>query len=430
MSGGLQGLRGRRAAAGASALALALVAATAAFAGSAGDLDSSFGKHGLRIVRDANEGSQAVAVGRHGRIVVVGGRTVVRLRPDGRLDRGFAADGIATLPPARIYGPGYSSLAVSRRGGVFAAAQTCNADETRCGFAVSHLRRNGEVDRSFGQNGTASVKFPVPASYSPYIAIARGGKPVVTGLICRSFLRDCDLALARLDRSGRLDPAFGDGGKVVASAGRGGKCPNRRSQTSPMALDSHGRIVIGAFCARTVSLARFEPNGRRDRSFGRGGEVNKEHLRLSAVTALAIDRKDRIDVAGPRPRDAYGVARFQPNGKVDFAFGHQGKAGVTFEKHADRVSPYSAAVDSRGRIVLAGGAFGFSFARFTAHGRVDRHFGRHGRVVTGRSVVKGGSGQGLRVALSVAIDRRDRIVSTGIQRNDRENHFAVIRLFG
>jgi hypothetical protein len=79
---------------------------------------------------------------------------------------------------------------------------------------------------------------------------------------------------------------------------------------------------------------------------------------------------------------------------------------------------------------VAGYAFGFSFARFTAHGHVDRHFGRHGHVVTGHSVVTGSTGQGLRGAASVAIDRRGRIVACGLQRNNREDHFAVVRLLG
>src|SRR5215208_5376717 len=139
----------RRAVAGATALGLALIVATAAYARSAGDLDRSFGHHGLRIVRNANDASRAVAVGRKGRIVVAGGRTVARLRANGRLDRSFADGGIASLgTPSRIYGPGYSSLAVGPPGGIFVAAETCTTDERRCGFGVSHLKRDGDMDRS------------------------------------------------------------------------------------------------------------------------------------------------------------------------------------------------------------------------------------------------------------------------------------------
>src|SRR4051794_35913537 len=302
----------RRAAAVATPPGLAPIAGTAAYARSAGDLDRSFGHHGLRIVRNANDASQAVAVGRKGRIVVAGGRTVARLRRNGRLDRSFADGGIASIgTPSRLYAEGYSSVAVGREGGVFVAGETCTADERRCGFAVSHLKRDGDVDHSFGHDGTASVEFPVGESFSPSIAIARGGKPVVTGLICRSFLRDCNVALARMDRHGRLDSSFGNGGKLVASLGPGGKCRSVQTQLSPMSVDSRGRIVMGAYCEGTVSLARFTPTGHFDRSFGKRGRVNRKHLRIGAVTALTTDPKDRIDVAGPRPPNLYGVARFQ-----------------------------------------------------------------------------------------------------------------------
>ena len=423
----------RRAVAGATALCLALIIATAAHAKSAGDLDPSFGHHGLRIVRSTDEASDAVAMGQKGRIVVSGGRTVARLRSNGRLDRSFANGGIANIgTPARIYEGGYASLAVGRHGEIYAGAETCNAGETRCGFAVSRLRRDGAVDRSFGQDGTTSVLFPGGESSPPSIAIARGGKVLVAGLMCpRGYLRDCNLALARLDRHGRLDSSFGHGGTLSASVGRGGRCRSIRAQFSPTALDSRGRIVMGAFCGHTAWLARFMPNGHFDHSFGKHGKVRRGHLGISVLSALTVAPKDRIDVAGPRHSNAYRVVRFQRNGKVDSSFGSHGNATAKFpEKQVDYVYPTSAAIDSRGRIVVAGTAFGLSFARFTPHGHVDRHFGQHGQVVTGRSVGGGSTGQGLRGATSVAIDRRDRIVASGYQRKNRERHLAVVRLLG
>jgi uncharacterized delta-60 repeat protein len=423
----------RRGLVGATALCLVLIAATAAYATSAGDLDPSFGHHGLRIVGNTNEASGAVAIGQKGRIVISGGRTVARLRANGRLDRSFANGGIANIgSPSRIYEGGYTSLALGRHGDIYAGAETCNTDESRCGFAVSRLKRDGAVDHSFGQDGTTSVLFPGGEASPPSIAIARGGELLAAGLMCpRGYLRDCNLALARLDRHGRLDSSFGDRGKLSASVGRGGRCRSIRAQFSPTALDSRGRIVMGAFCGHTAWLARFMPNGHFDHSFGKRGKVSRMNLGISVLSALTVDPKDRIDVAGPRHSNAYRVVGFQRNGKVDSSFGNHGNATVKVpEKQVDYVYPTSAAIDSRGRIVVAGSAFGLSFARFTPHGHVDRHFGQRGHVVTGRSVGGGSKGQGLRGVTSVAIDRRDRIVASGYQRKNRERHFAVVRLLG
>src|SRR3954452_11944686 len=77
--------------------AIVLVAPTSAGARPAGDLDPSFGDHGLRVVRKVNDAARAVAIGRKNRIVVAGSNTVVRLRPSRRVERSFADGGIARL---------------------------------------------------------------------------------------------------------------------------------------------------------------------------------------------------------------------------------------------------------------------------------------------------------------------------------------------
>jgi uncharacterized delta-60 repeat protein len=283
--------------------------------------------------------------------------------------------------------------------------------------------------------GIARIAFPNTNAFPSSIAIARGGRLVVAGRMCQSR-RDCDLVLARLDRNGQLDGSFGDRGEVVAPVGPGGDCAFYQPN-SPMALDSRGRIVMGAFCRRyAVTLARFRPTGHADQSFGNNGEVTRNArrgARLFGVNALAIDSHDRIDVAGKLMGSlGYGVVRFRRNGELDPSFGPHGTARAKFtEKHLDRVIPASAAIDSRDRIVVAGEAWGFSFARFKPNGHLDRSFGQNGRVVTGRAVVSGGpGGQGLRNATSAAIDRRDRIVGAGLQYRRGEHHFAVLRLIG
>jgi uncharacterized delta-60 repeat protein len=67
-------------------------------------------------------------------------------------------------------------------------------------------------------------------------------------------------ALVRLRRNGSLDPTFGNGGIAVSNVGYG---------VHALALDRRGRIVT---VGRTTSLldfvvARFLPDGRRDRRF-------------------------------------------------------------------------------------------------------------------------------------------------------------------
>src|SRR4051794_8357411 len=283
--------------------AIVLAAPTSAGPRRAGDLDPSFGDHGLRVVRKVNDAARAVAIGRKNRIVVAGSKTVVRLRPSGRLDRSFADGGIARLESVQgklhtFYATSSSSLALDPRGSIFVVGHQCGGD-TGCAFAVTHLRRDGDLDRSFGEDGIARVDFANPETYSSSIAIARGGRLIVAGRTCTYPPYDCNLALARLDRNGHLDRSFGDRGEVIVPVGRGGDCRHsgQGGEDNPMALDSRGRIVMAADCAfHQLSVARFRPSGHLDRSFARRGEVNRR-VRLEWVGALAIDSHDRIDVA-------------------------------------------------------------------------------------------------------------------------------------
>jgi hypothetical protein len=146
-----------------------------------------------------------------------------------------------------------------------------------------------------------------------------------------------------------------------------------------------------------------------------------EDVGMRAVTALATDRKGRIDVAGVE-RNAFAVARFHAGGGLDHSFGRKGKATA---KLADDLNgpgvPYSMALDSKRRIVVGGtngtsrpdfGGRAGAFARFTPKGKVNRRFGHRGTVTLDRR---------LRVVNSIAIDARNRIVAAGN---------VVVRLLG
>jgi hypothetical protein len=83
-------------------------------------------------VGQAHGFANAVDVGPSGRIVVAGSHSVVRLLPNGRLDRPFADGGVANLasgayatqPSSVAAGP--SSVAIGRSGRIFVAGTSCS----------------------------------------------------------------------------------------------------------------------------------------------------------------------------------------------------------------------------------------------------------------------------------------------------------------
>jgi uncharacterized delta-60 repeat protein len=173
-----------------------------------------------------------------------------------------------------------------------------------------------------------------------------------------------------------------------------------------VAIDSQRRIVATGETLSAMgddfAIARYDPNGSPDTSFGAGGQVTTDFGGLSAASSVAIDSRDRVVAAGGGPPDEhinrFALARYWRNGSLDSSFSDDGRVTTSFRDHA---RANSAAIDSRGRIVAVGGAF--DVARYKSNGRLDRSFGGDGKVTTGW----------LAGATSAAIDSRDRILVVG-----------------
>lgn len=241
-------------------------------------------------------------------------------------------------------------------------------------------------------------------------------------------------AAAKGVAAGRLDPSFGKGGKAIVAfpaenAGDVGIKYALPFQFTAghlvMAPTPGGKIVV----AGSTRLARLLPNGRLDRSFGRGGLVTiARPPGMSFVLAgLAVDSQGRILVGGSaRPLPASStpdpllssamVMRFGSNGAVDGSFGSGGtvisdfgikppEIGATRYKGA-AVGLRSITVDSLGRPLVTGGSVtkvincsgtetaistGF-VGRLTESGALDTSFGEGGlRQVSDFSTFEQGS---------------------------------------
>ena len=144
-------------------------------------------------------------------------------------------------------------------------------------------------------------------------------RPVAVGYT-QSDAGDADFALARFKWDGTLDPSFGVGGKVTTDFGTDGDYANS------MAIDARGRIVVGGggppssrcgSCngfAPGFELARYEPDGTLDPSFGVGGKVTTHFGARSGLNSIAIDRRGRIVAAGFAANHAFALARYGPSG--------------------------------------------------------------------------------------------------------------------
>lgn len=316
-------------------------------------------------------------------------------RGPGDLDRAFGHGGLLVVKGAQDYA---RSVAIGGSGRIVVAGN----------HTVARRLPDGHPDRSFGERGLIRLDSGAYAGRKSFVAggssaVAVGAKGAifVAGASCSdtpSFT--CDFAVSRLTKTGGLDQSFGQGG----TARVGFEEPVSRALS--IAITASGRLVVaGSTCdgGCEFALARLDRNGDPDPSFGNGGEVVGSFGGCSfGPSGMALDSRGRILLAGSCRPHVASLVRFTPNGRPDPSFGLGGRVTRPVPiQHANAL-----AVDSHDRIDVAGRYFGRpGVVRFGRRGRFDSSFGYKG---VARPVHL--TRLGFTDPTSVALDSRDRIV--------------------
>ncbi len=121
---------------------------------------------------------------------------------------------------------------------------------------------NGALDPSFGAGGMETV----PNLTANGLALYPSGRIVVAGTQPNPG-NDGNLVVLGFTSNGSLDAAFGENGIALVQAVADG---------SSLSLDSSGRILVGGESASeaeatNILIARLNPDGSKDVSFGNNG---------------------------------------------------------------------------------------------------------------------------------------------------------------
>ena len=285
-----------------------------------GQLDPSFGDGG--IVRHdpiRRTHSYDVTVQPDGRIVLVGDwfkpqdanddsvACVMRLLPDGRLDRSFSRNGVVRVD----HGYGDDLLIgvemQGRRIVAFGEGRVTGGGGS--GFAAIRLRRNGSLDRTFGRRGRRLVSFgrrrwARPVSFD----LAPGGKIVMGGNSGTDIFR-WRPAVARLTRNGALDRSFSGDGRVLTRIRPFG------GEAGAVMGDARGGVLVAGKAytdaARDPSVwavARYTSGGRLDPRFAPGGTFRGAFAGLSSDISFLAPWGSGLLAAGDSG-GALGLAR-------------------------------------------------------------------------------------------------------------------------
>lgn len=313
--------------------------------------------------------------------------------------------------------------------GKLVVAAGCTFNLSQSFFCIARFNANGSPDLPFGNSGHVRINPTAGGGYAipNAIAIEPGGNIVVAGQ-CEMVVTGPDFCMVRLDAFGTLDGSFGLSGWVTTSVS-----PASSDSANAIVLESDGRIVLGGPCDyATVTgvnfcLARYERDGKLDRSFGNNGLTfvsfvpNSVSGQSDVLTALAKLSDGKLLAAGHCDTlTATGVdmclMRFSADGVLDTSFGTGGKAAFAVGPGNAVDRAYAMAVQPDGKVLLGGSCYvqaatGFDFCIIRvdpATATLDTTFNS-----TGKVTIPVGFGALDDVVRAMTVQPDGRIIATG-----------------
>jgi uncharacterized delta-60 repeat protein len=321
-----------------------------------GAADTSFGTGG-KVLDQYTRAINSLAVDGAGRIMASQGYQLIRYTGTGGRDQGFGYNGaVYNTSVSYVY-----AVAIQSDGKIVAAGYRSNGTSGDDFTLARFDGTTGNPDTGFGVNGAVSVDIVGSRSDSARDLVVNlpGGKILVAGY---SQAATTDLVLARYNADGTPDTTFGGGtGRVVESNGVSSY------DVRGLAADAAGNAYVIA----NNQLAYYSADGTRQWRMYISG--------FTYAADVAVDSSGRAVVVGERsaynPATGYytydfAVARYNADGTLDPTAFAPADSGA-----ADYSSARSVAVDSHGRVVVAGYASGHGVvARYLSDGTLDTSF--------------------------------------------------------
>lgn len=369
-------------------------------------IDTSFGNNGISLAPDVNCNRSSIVVQPDGRIAIAGysgannNLAIARFNANGTVDNSFDGDGRVTTTAIGDAAQS-TSLALQPDGKLVSAGY---ASASQVGdFVVVRFNTDGSPDNTFDGDGELSTEILAGDDRARSVTVRSDGKIVVSGEASNGS--DYDFALARYNPDGSLDTSFDTDGKLTTPFFAG----NDRSRV--VLFQPDGKILaLGNADSGTgldFATARYNNDGSLDTSFGTVGKViGDDGDQYTSAQAVEIQADGKIVVGGSTwdgAKDAYSLARYNPDGSLDTGFGGDGKAMTAFGILND------VAIQPDGKIVAAGFWNNITppdrpvLIRYNTDGSLDSSFSGDGKVLAVDSIFPN----------AVAIQADGKIVSVG-----------------
>ena len=352
-----------------------------------GHLDPTFGPTN-NTTNGFRSGDSAVdVIYSNGGLVVIGDTTadfsgksprvwaLVKYNIDGSVkqnfgDQGFTLTQLGWQAEAR-------SIARDSAGNLYGAGV---ADDK---LALVKYSSNGALQEAFGQQGIVKAAIAGRPSAANSVAIGKDQQPVVAGYVELGKRRYA--ALQRYTTAGSLETEFGYAGTSITKVGKS-------AEIHDLVIQPNQNIVaVGHVETPTgtdVLVMRYSPNGKLDPEFGNGGKVITDlGTKGDRANAVTLDRRGRILVSGVRGGADHDfiTLRYMPDGTLDESFDSDGLVITDMGSPVEQATDIK--IDANQRIVVSGTTGKdkdavFAVARYRSNGSPDSQFDDDGRVTT------------------------------------------------
>ena len=319
-------------------LALMCLLAFTGFSQDPGTFDSSFGTDGMArfAPSTSHDFLEKILIQEDGKILTAGRSRydnsnydiyVSRQNADGSLDATFGTNGISHYQATQaIYINAARDIAFGNDGLIFIAGYTYDFTNNE-GFVLC-IDENGYEYPYFGNNGFAISEYGGGIVYEA-LDVDSYGRPIVTG-----YLNDT-IVVRRYNAVGQLDPSFGDNGTVQIGFDDAlfsfGYAINVLEDNKILVAGT--KVELGTNI-QNAFIMRLKANGTLDNTFGNNGCLNLNVGDLAEYALdIAIDADGNYLVAGHNempnnsetlPKYEAYVTRVLSNGTVDTSFGTNG----------------------------------------------------------------------------------------------------------
>ncbi len=294
---------------------------------------------------------------------------LMRLTDAGTLDPAYDGDGIKESVP----GPASAQITAGHYHLTSSGAVIVSGGVPGSGASVARFTAGLAEDTTFSGDALATAIIASRPEEPVGMALQPDGKTVVVGQVDIENPAGTGwqsrIALARIQADGRLDPTFGNAGRLLSDL-----CPIDDRAYS-VAVQGDGRILMGGFGQGTGLLWRFNADGTPDTTFGATGKITS-----AGVWTLLPLASGKFLVGGSD--NNFMLQRRLANGSLDTTFQAGGSVSTTIGRQS---SIRTLALQSDGKLIAAGMSYYnpenlLAIVRYLANGDLDTSFNGTGIV--------------------------------------------------